>query len=111
MRLLEVDGKGRLVFFAKNDLRCGEELTYDYRCAPLAPPTTCPRQHSAALKSRHTVHVSTHRAAKATIRHPSASASEIAFTLHSSTRGTLHSKTCHRCGAHGVVSLMNLCAA
>ena len=52
VRLLEVDGKGRLVFFAKNDLRCGEELTYDYRCAPPALPIMFRPPALAALKSQ-----------------------------------------------------------
>lgn len=30
-KLLEVEGEPRLVFFAKNDIKAGQELTYDYR--------------------------------------------------------------------------------
>ena len=30
-KVLEVDGEHRLVFFARTDLKPGQELTYDYR--------------------------------------------------------------------------------
>lgn len=30
-KLLEVENEPRLVFFAKNDIKAGQELTYDYR--------------------------------------------------------------------------------
>ena len=36
-KVLEVDGEHRLVFFARTDLKPGQELTYDYRYCMTAP--------------------------------------------------------------------------
>jgi SET domain-containing protein len=30
-KTLDIDGKPRLVFVARNDIKAGQELTYDYR--------------------------------------------------------------------------------
>ena len=32
-KILNVGGKQRLVFFARQDIQVGQELTYNYRCA------------------------------------------------------------------------------
>jgi SET domain-containing protein len=42
-KILEVDGCPMLMFFAKTDLRAGQEVTYDYRfkAQPGAPLTPC----------------------------------------------------------------------
>lgn len=34
-KVVEVEGESRLVFFARTDIKPGQELTYDYRCSCL----------------------------------------------------------------------------